>query len=99
MPDITRTLTYFQMFAAEHNISLVRINIQELIDEMGKRGRLLLNDATGAYEVWAPLESSVMEGYRRELIALMTLSLFFYGNTELAFIFIFIFIAFASIHP
>ena len=48
MPDIIRTLTDFQTFAAEHNISLVRINIQALIDEMGKRGRLLSGDATGA---------------------------------------------------
>ena len=89
MPEITRTLTDFQTFAAEHNISLVRINIQELIDEMGKRGRLLAGDSVGADVVWAPLDSSVMEGFRRELLALMTLSLFFYGNTELAFIFLF----------
>ena len=51
MPEITRTLADFQTFAAEHNISLVRINIQELIDEMGKRGRLLSGDATCAEEV------------------------------------------------
>ena len=88
MPDITRILTDFQSFAAEHN-SLVRIDIQEMIDEMGKRGRLLSGDATDADEVLAPLESSVMEIYQRELIALITLSLFFNGNTELALIFIF----------
>ena len=75
MPDITRTLTDFQTFAVEHNISLVRINIQKLIDKMGKRGRLLSDDTTGADEVWGPLESSVMKGYRREVIALMTLTL------------------------
>ena len=89
MPDISHTLTDFQTFAAEHNISLVRINIQELMAEIENRGRLLSGDATGADEVWAPLESSVMAGFRRELIALMTLALFFYGNTELALIFIF----------
>ena len=97
MPDITGTLTDFQTLAAEHCISLVRINIQEFIDEIGKRGRLLSGDVTGADEVWAPLESSVMEGYRRDRIALMTLSLFLYGNTELAFIFIFCISKYSSV--
>ena len=59
------------------------------MDEMAKRGRLLAGDSVGADVVWAPLESSVMTGFRRELIVLMTLSLFFFGNTELAFMFIF----------
>ena len=59
------------------------------MDKLAKRGRLLAGDAVGADVVWAPLESSVMTGFRRELIALMTVLLFFYGNTELAFIFIF----------
>ena len=63
MPDITLTLINFQAFAAEHNISLVRINIQELIDEKGKRG--LSSDATGADDVWAPLERSMRVGYWR----------------------------------
>ena len=89
MPEITRTLTDFQTFAAEHSVSLVRININELIDELAKRGRLLAGDVVGADVVWAPLESSVMAGFRRELIALMTISLFVFGNTELAFMFIF----------
>ena len=47
MPKITRTLTDFQTFASEHNISLVRINIQELIDKMGKCGRLIAGDSIG----------------------------------------------------
>ena len=89
MPKITRTLADFQSFAAKHSVSLVRITIQELMDELAKRGRLLAGDSVGADVVWAPLESSVMTGFRRELIALMTLSLFFFGNTELAFMFIF----------
>ena len=89
MPEITGTLADFQTFAAEHSVSLVRININELMDELAKRGRLLAGDAVGAYVVWAPLESSVMTGFRRELIALMTLSLLVFGNTELAIMFIF----------
>ena len=89
MPEITRTLADFQSFAAKHSVSLVRITIQELMDELAMRGRLLAGDSVGADVVWAPLEGSVMTGFRRELIALMTLSLFFFGNTELAFMFIF----------
>ena len=41
MLEITQTLSDFQTFATEHIIFIVRINIQELIDEMGKRGLLL----------------------------------------------------------
>ena len=89
MPEITRTLADFKTFAAEHSVSLVRINNNELMDELPKRGRLLAGDAVCADLVWAPLDSSVMTGFRRELIAQMTLSLFFFGNIELAFIFIF----------
>ena len=89
MPEITRTLADFQTFAGEHSVSLVRITMQELMDELAKRGRLLAGDSVRADVVWAPLESSVMTGFRRELVALMTLSLFSFGNTELAFIFIF----------
>ena len=89
MLEITRTLADFQSFAAKHSVLLVRITIQELMDELEKRGRLLAGDSVGADVVWAPLESAVMTGFRRELIALMTLSLFFFGNTELAFMFIF----------
>ena len=74
MPEITRTLADFQTFTAEHSVSLVRITIQELMDELAKRNRLLAGDAEGADVVWAPLESSVMTGFRRELIALMTIT-------------------------
>ena len=76
MTKITRTLADFQSFATKHSVSLVRITIQKLMDELAKRGRL------GADVVWAPLESSVMTGFRREVIALMTLLLFYFGNTE-----------------
>ena len=89
MPKITRTLADFQLFAAKHSVLLVRITIQELMDELAKRSRLLAGDSVCADVVWAPLESSVMTGFWRELIALMTLSLFFFENTELAFMFIF----------
>ena len=89
MPEITRTVADVQSFAAKHSVSLVRITIQELMDELAKRGRLLAGDSVGADVVWAPLESSVISGFRRELIELMTLSLFFFENTELAFMFMF----------
>ena len=69
MPEITRTLADFQMFAAVHNVSLVRITIQELMDELAKRSRLLAGDAVGADVVWAPLRSSVMTRFRRELFS------------------------------
>ena len=96
MPEITRTLADFQSFAAKHSVSVVRITIQELMDELAKRGRLLEGDAVGADVVWAPLERSVMTGFWRELIAIMTLSLFFFGNTELHSC---SYSAFSSIHP
>ena len=86
MSKITRTLADFQTFAAEQRVSVERINITELMAELAKHGRLL---AVGADVVWARLESSVMAGFRRELIALRTLSLYFFGHTELAFMFIF----------
>ena len=47
------------------------------MDELAKPGRLLPGNAVGADVVWAPLDSSVMTGFRREVIALMTLSLLF----------------------
>ena len=88
MPEITRTFADFQSLPAKHSVSLVRITIQELIDELAKRGRLLAQDSGAADVVWAVLDSLVMTGFRRELITLMTPSLFF-ENTELAFMFIF----------
>ena len=42
MPEITRTFADFQTFAAEHSVSLVRITIQELMNELAKRGRLVV---------------------------------------------------------
>ena len=89
IPEITRTLADFQTFSAVHSVSLVRITIQKLMDELAKRGRLFAGDSVSADVVWDPLESSVLTVFRRELIALMTLSLFFLGNTKLAFMFIF----------
>ena len=63
LPEITRSLADFQTFAAKHSVSLVRININELMDELAKRGSLLAGDAICADVVWAPLESSVMTGF------------------------------------
>ena len=65
MLEITCTLADFQAFAAEHSVSLVRITIQELMNELAKRGRLLAGDSVGADVVCAPLESAVMTGFRR----------------------------------
>ena len=65
MPEITRSLTDFQTSSAEHSVSLLRITIQELMDELAKRNRLLAGGSVGADVVWAPLESSVMTGFRR----------------------------------
>ena len=59
------------------------------MDEPAKLGSFLAKDAVGTNVVWAPLESSLMTGFRRELIALMTLVLVLFKNTELAFTFIF----------
>ena len=78
MPEITRTLADFQSLTSKHSVSLVHITIQELMDELVKRGRLLAGVTVGADVVSAPLERWVMTGFRRELIALMTLSLFFF---------------------
>ena len=97
MPEITRTFADFFTFAAEHSVLLVRITIQELINELAKRGRLLAGDSVGADAVWALLENSVMTGFRREVIALMNLSLFFFGNTELVFMFIFCFCKYSPV--
>ena len=95
MPKITRTLTDVQTFNSEHNISLVRINIQELIDKMGKRGRLIAGDSLGVDVVLAQFDSSVIEGFRRERIALMT---FHFSFMEIQSFYSFSYSAFASIH-
>ena len=58
MPEITHTLADFQSFAAKHSVSLVRITIQELMDELAKRACLLACDSEGADVVWAVLKSS-----------------------------------------
>ena len=74
MTEITRTLADFQTFAAEHSVSLVRININELMNKLAKHGRLRARDGLSADVVWGSLDSSVMAGFRRKLINLMTLS-------------------------
>ena len=48
MPEILRTLADIESYAVKHSDSLVRITIQELMDELAKRGRLLTGDAVGA---------------------------------------------------
>ena len=60
IPEITRTLADFQTFAAKHNVLLVRITIQKLINKLAKRGRLLAGNSEDADVVWASLDSSVM---------------------------------------
>ena len=61
LPTVSRTLSEFTKFADQHGISLVKINIQELVTELAKRVRLLSGHAINTDVVWAPLESSVTE--------------------------------------
>ena len=72
MLDITRNMTNFQTFAAEHNISLVCINIQMLINEMGQRIRFLLCDTINTDKVKTLLDSLLIENFRRKLMAIIT---------------------------
>lgn len=82
IPQVVRNLDEFKAFADEHKISLVNINIAELIEEMEARGQVLAGVGTANYNVPQWLKRSVTEGYPPQLIALMTLALFIFGNTE-----------------
>ena len=55
MPEITRTLADFQTFATEHSVSLVRITIQELMDELANVVLYLLE--TRKVPTWCGLHS------------------------------------------
>lgn len=89
IPRVVRNLSDFIAFADERHISLTNINIDDLIEEMEVRGRILAGMRTVAYKIPGWIKLSVRCGEPRELIALMTLSLFLFGNNEFAFLFIF----------
>ena len=89
IPPVVRNLVDFTDFAKDHTISLKNINIDELIDDIEYRGRMIAGVTTTNYMVPLWMKRSVRHGIPRELIALMTLSLFIFGNTEFAFLFIF----------
>ena len=89
IPSVVRNIEDFKSFAEEHKISLVKINIEELIEEMEIRGRVLAGVSQSKYNAPSWVKRSVMEGYSPKLIALMTFTLFIFGNTEFASLFIF----------
>jgi hypothetical protein len=79
----------FRRFAADRNIRLERVNVVELIRQLDMRIRLLSGTSQGDNFLWAPLLKHVSTGLHRQVIALMTLALHLYGNTELAYLLIF----------
>ena len=89
IPPVVRNLEDFKVFAKERNISLTNINIEELIAELEIRGCVLAGMPPTKYLPPLWIKRSVVYGYAHGLIALMTLSLFIFGNTEFAFLFIY----------
>ena len=79
----------FRRFAADHNIRLQRVDVTEVIRQLDMRIRLLSGTSQGDHFLWAPLLKHVSTGLHRQVIALMTLALHLYGNTELAYLLIF----------
>ena len=79
----------FRRFAGDHNIRLERVDVVELMRQLDMRVRLLSGTSQGDNFLWAPLLKHVSYGLNRQVIALMTLALHLYGNTELAYILIF----------
>ena len=79
----------FRRFAADHNIRLERVNVMEVMRQLDMRIRLLSGTSQGDHFLWAPLLKHVSTGLHRQVIALMTLALHLYGNTELAYLLIF----------
>ena len=63
MPEVPRTQTNYSFVVVEHHISLVRINIKDLIKKMTKRKRVLSGNAITAYEACAPLVSSIINKF------------------------------------
>jgi hypothetical protein len=88
-PSMVRSLKEFRAFADEHKISLVGVNIDEVVDEMEARARVMAGVGMGGYIIPLWVQATVRDGYSRELRALMTLSLFLFGHTDVAMLFIF----------
>ena len=89
VPNFRFDLQEFERFAANRHISLVGINVNELLDEIVKRSNVLKRRLDGTDVVWEPLRHPVYRKYSRELIALMTLALHLFGNSELALMLIY----------
>ena len=89
VPATVCKLDDFKAFAKDHNIQLKNIDIDELISEMEIRGRVIAGIPPETYLPPMWMKRSVRLGYVREQLALMTLAIFLFGNTEFAFLFIF----------
>ena len=89
LPKVRRSLIEFKAFAAQRKVALSLININELTAEFNNRLLVLSGFEIDTTVVWAPLLLPVTSGFQREYLALMTLALYFFGNTELAFAFIY----------
>ena len=80
-PSMVRSLKEFRAFADEHKISLVGVNIDEVVDEMEARGRLMAGVGMGGYIIPLWIQATVRDGYSRELRCThdsLTLSLWAY---------------------
>jgi hypothetical protein len=89
VPIFRFDLEEFERFVADRHISLDGINVNELLDEIAKRANVLEGCLDGTDVVWAPLRHPVYRKYSRELIALMTLAMHLFGNSELALMLIY----------
>ena len=79
----------FRRFATDHNIRLERVDVAAVIRQLDMRTRLLSGTSQVDNFLWAPLLKHVCTGLHVQVIALMTLALHLYGNTELAYLLIF----------
>lgn len=90
VPAFTLNLAEFEAFAARRHIDLDGIDVGALLAEIMKRAAWISEQGNPAYAVWPPLRRLVYLGHSREMIALMTLSLYLFGDSELAVMMIFV---------
>jgi len=83
-PNFSFEPEVFARFAADRHVSLEGIDVNELLLELLKRRRVLSGNLNRTDIVWPPLRLPVFRQPSRELIALMTLALHMFGNSELA---------------
>ncbi|MCP6768955.1 hypothetical protein NL529_29335, partial [Klebsiella pneumoniae] len=79
----------FRRFAADQSIRVEMVDVAEVIRQLKIRIRLQLGTSQSDDFLWAPLLKPLSMGLDRSLIALMTLALYLYGNSELAYLLIF----------